>query len=362
MNTDIIAAVPPATIAWLSAEENPAVAVLTRRVLLGMKDDASTKALWARRNEYAPVATILEHMAPDGSWATPGRDYQKYGGSLWQVHFLGELYASGDDEQVQQAAAYAFSRQLADGSWSCNGRRAASIPCLTANVGRALARLGYAHDERIVAALRYCAGLFDTYGCLTCGTVDLAKADNMKAWGARTDTLNGYCHMLAPKLLLFLGEVPRDVWPQGAEALRDECVRVLRDKQITRCLPEEARAFGEEFWTTPSGERAGIRERFLAKHDDLHYKDKPGWSRFGFPLSYNSDALEALLALARVGEPMRAEYSPALASVREQADAAWRWKLRNSLNGKMLADIERKGEPSRWVTLRALEVLKHFDG
>ncbi len=362
MTTDVIAAIPSETIAWLSAEENPPVAVLTRRMLLGMEDDAESAALWERRNEYEPVATILERMAPDGSWATPGRDYQKYGGSLWQVHLLGELYANGDDARVKQAAAYAFSRQLEDGSWSCNGRPAASIPCLTANVGRALARLGFSHDKRIIAALRYCVALFDTFGCLTCGAMDLSKADNAKAWGARLDTLNGYCHMLAPKLLLFLGEVPRELWPEGAEALRDECVRVLREKQITRCLPEEARAFGEEFWTTPSGQRAGIRERFLAGRGELHYKDKPGWLRFGFPLSYNSDALEALLALTRVGERRRPEYEPALAVVREQADAEWRWKLRNSLNGKMLADVERKGEPSRWLTLRALTVLRHFGG
>ncbi|PKQ19745.1 MAG: hypothetical protein CVT66_08545 [Actinobacteria bacterium HGW-Actinobacteria-6] len=358
MDTNVIAQVPPETIEWLCAEENPAVATLTRREFLGLADDAATTALWERRNEYAPVATILERMSPDGSWATPGKDYQKYGGSLWQVHFLGELYASGDDERVQQAAAYAFSRQLADGSWSCNGRSSAAIPCLTANVGRALARLGFSRDERIIAALRYCVGLFDTFGCLTCGSVD----PSVKAWGARTDTLNGYCHMLAPKLLLFLDEVPRKLWPDGAETLRDECVRVLREKQITRCLPEEARAFGEVFWSTPTGQRAGVRERFLAEHGDLHFKDKPGWLRFGFPLSYNSDALEALLALARVGEPRLPEYERAISVVREQADAAWRWKLRNTLNGKMLADIERKGEPSRWVTLRALELLRHFGG
>ena len=37
-----------------------------------------------------------------------------------------------------------------------------------------------------------------------------------------------------------------------------------------------------------------------------------------------------------------------------------RWKLDDSLNGKMLADVERKGEPSKWITLRAMIVLKHF--
>ncbi len=29
-----------------------------------------------------------------------------------------------------------------------------------------------------------------------------------------------------------------------------------------------------------------------------------------------------------------------------------------SLNGKMLVDIERRGEPNKWLNLRALRVLK----
>jgi len=65
-----------------------------------------------RDHRLAPVAKILEQMAPDGSWTTLSRDYQKYGGNLWQIHFLGELHADGDDERVQTAG---------------------SIPCLTAN-------------------------------------------------------------------------------------------------------------------------------------------------------------------------------------------------------------------------------------
>lgn len=360
MSTDIIAAVPPETIVWLIAEENPAVAVLTRHTLLGERNTPETTALWERRNEYTPVARILDFMQPDGSWAPPARDYQKYWGSLWQIHLLGELFANGDDERVRQAAVYAFSRQLPDGSWSCNGRPVASIPCLTANVGRALTRLGFARDERVLAALGYCTTLFGAVGCLTCGSIYSATTGETKGWGARTSTLNGYCHMLAPKLLLFLAEVPRELWPEGADALCDECVRVLRDKRIMHCLPEEAGAFAEEAYPVPAGERPAVRERFLAEHEPLHYKDKPGWLRFGYPLSYNSDALEALLALAGVAENHRPEYEPALASVREQADAEWRWSLRTTHNGKMLADVEEKGRSSRWVTLRALQVLRSF--
>jgi len=342
------ATVPSETLDWLLEPDNPAVAVLTRRTVLGEPDSPETAALWARRNEHAPIERILTAMRDDGSWDTPGRDYQKYGGSLWQVVFLGELYASGDSDRVRRAAEYAFSRQLQDGSWSAvNMRQGGSIPCLTANVGRSLARLGFASDERVIAALRSCVELLRSLGVVDCP-------------GGSDYQLNGYCHMLTPKLLLFLGAVPRDLWPDGAQDLRDECVAKLRDKEVFRCLPEESRKFTDTIWSLPSTERAGVRDRFMAEHPELHYKDKPGWLRFGFPLSYNSDALEALLALAAVGETRRPEYEAALTLVRATADARMRWTMRNSLNGKMIADIDTKGAPSKWLTLRALQVLSHF--
>ena len=136
--------IPPATLEWLTSHENPVVATLVRRDLLGESDSPGLSALWETRNTYEPIARILDLMEADGSWAPPKRDYKKYEGSLWQIHFLGELHANGDEERVRRAAEYAFSRQLDDGSWSCsNATPRGSIPCLTANVGRALARLGF---------------------------------------------------------------------------------------------------------------------------------------------------------------------------------------------------------------------------
>lgn len=210
-----------------------------------------------------------------------------------------------------------------------------------------MARLGFASDERVIAALRYCARLFEELGEPNC----------RQGCGYQ---LNGYCHMLTPKLLLFLAEVPCDLWPENGEAMRDECVARLREKSVLRCLPAEAREFNELLWTTPSSQRTGLRERFLTQHPDLHYGEKPGWRRFGYPLAYNSDALEALHALALTGEDLREEYSQALEMVRAAGDQEMRWTLRNSLNGKMLADVESKGAPSKWLTLRALQVLSHF--
>ncbi|MGV8083904.1 MAG: hypothetical protein AB2L09_09785 [Coriobacteriia bacterium] len=345
-----LAAIPAETIGWLTEPDNPAVAVLTRQRLLGEQRSAELDALWTRRNEYGPVARILGLQQADGAWAPPARDYQKYWGSLWQIHFLGELWANPADERVQRAAEYAFSRQLPSGAWSCNGRPVASIPCLTANVGRALARLGFERDGRVVRALAWCAGMLREFGCIAC------------AGGAHTGTLNGYCHMVAPKLLLFLGEVPRDAWPEGAEELRDECVRVLRAREIYRCLPEGYREFQEAAMHVPVAERPELRNRWIAEHGELVYGEKSGWLRFGFPLSYNSDALEALSALVGVGEAMRPEYAEAVRVVRSAANGQMRWTLKTTFNGKMLADVEEKGQPSKWLTLRALEVLRWAEG
>lgn len=341
----ILDQVPAATIEWLLEPANPAVAVLARRTLLGEPVTAETTALWATRNTYPPVARILEAQLADGSWDVPERDYQKYGGSLWQLVFLGELWADGTDDRVRRAADYVFSRQKADGSWSANPKASYHMPCLTANVGRGLARMGWARDERVVAALASIVEGYQRLGFLGC--------TDMQPY-----TLNGYCHMLAPKVLLFLGEVPRDVWPDGAEELRAECVHEMRDKEVLRSLPDEYKHFKEQVLPLPKAQLVDARERFLAENTPLHYGDKPGWRRFGFPLSYNSDALEALAALSLAGEEPEAEYAHAIDVVREGADSDWRWTMRQSFNGKMIADVEAKGEPSRWLTLRALQVLE----
>jgi hypothetical protein len=340
--------VPKGTLAWLTESDNPAVTALVRRELLGEKESPGLAALWARRNEYAPVARILELARPDGSWAEPGRDYQKYGGSLWQLVFLGELYADGSDERVRRAADYAFSRQKPDGAWSANPKASYFMPCLTANVGRGLARMGWARDERVVRAVAAVAEGYERLGFIGCS--------DMQPY-----CLNGYCHMLTPKILLFLAEVPRELWPAGAEKLRDACVAALRDKEVFRSLPEEFAQFKAEVWPAPAALRAETRERFVREHAPLHFSDKPGWMRFGFPLSYNSDALESLLALAGVGESRRGEYEAAIELVRHAADPQMRWTMRNSFNGKMLANVESKGKQSKWLTYRALRVLAAFD-
>src|SRR3990170_3821161 len=86
------------------------------------------------------------------------------------------------------------------------------------------------------------------------------------------------------------------------------------------------------------------------------------WFKFGFPLSYWSDVLETTSVLVDLGFGQDARLENAVRYILSKQDSQGRWKLENSLNGKMWIDIEAKGKPSKWVTLRALRVIKGVQG
>ena len=72
---------------------------------------------------------------------------------------------------------------------------------------------------------------------------------------------------------------------------------------------------------------------------------------------WQTDALEILGILTKLGyrdERMQ----EALNLVISKQDDQGRWELENTFNGRFQTNIERKGRPSKWVTLNALKVLK----
>jgi hypothetical protein len=81
------------------------------------------------------------------------------------------------------------------------------------------------------------------------------------------------------------------------------------------------------------------------------------WFKFGFPLSYWSDVLETTAVLTDLGYGDDPQLGNAIQFILGKQDEQGRWKLENTMN-RMWVEIGRKGEPSKWVTLRALRVLK----
>ena len=65
--------------------------------------------------------------------------------------------------------------------------------------------------------------------------------------------------------------------------------------------------------------------------------------------------LEALVALGYGHDP---RLSRSLALIREKQDGNGRWSLEYDYAGKTWVDFGAKKQPNKWVTLRALRVLK----
>jgi hypothetical protein len=107
-----------------------------------------------------------------------------------------------------------------------------------------------------------------------------------------------------------------------------------------------------------------VGAEFLLSRDpavaDYPYTERvsSSWFKFGFPLSYCSDVLETAAVLVELGYGNDPRLSNALRLILSKQDCQGRWRLENTLNRKMWVDIEQKGQPSKWVTLRALRALK----
>jgi len=72
---------------------------------------------------------------------------------------------------------------------------------------------------------------------------------------------------------------------------------------------------------------------------------------------YKTDALE----LAGIMTDLKIHderLSEAFQTIRDQQDTEGKWMLDNSFNGKTITSIEKKGSPSKWITLKALRVLR----
>jgi hypothetical protein len=81
-----------------------------------------------------------------------------------------------------------------------------------------------------------------------------------------------------------------------------------------------------------------------------------------FPPRWHYDILRALDYFQAAGAPRDARLEEAVGIVREARRPDGRWGLEHSFRGKTYFEMERVGGPSRWNTLRALRVLRWWEG
>jgi hypothetical protein len=316
-------------LSWLLEPDpvNPSIRYFALRDLLSRPEgDPEVRAAQAAIMTSGPVPVILDAQHPDGYWQRPGGGYGKYRGTVWQIMLLGELGADPSDSRVRRGCDYLLGHSLAgNGGFSFNNTPtpAGVVHCLNGNLLEALILLGYLEDPRVRRPLEWQAhsitgeGSIVYYQSATSGP-DFACGINGRlpcGWGAT-------------KALKALLAIPAE----------------RRSPAVKRALDHGA--------------------SFLLRYDlakaDYPYTEKISrtWFRLGFPLSYWSDILETLqvlVGLGYAGDPRLEESTRWLLG---KQDKEGRWKLENSLGGTRWVDIEERGRPSKWITLRALRVVK----
>jgi hypothetical protein len=325
---------------WLVEDDaaNPGVRYFALTQLLDRPpDDAEVLQAHRAVMTSGPVPVILGAQEPEGYWEEPGPGYRpKYRSIVWSVSMLAQLGADGSDPRIQKACEYLLEHAIdKNGAFSASATQGGAILCLMGNLSAALLDLGRLGDERLDAAVEWMARVVTGEGIApreekdaplhylksgTCGPGFCCSANDGKpcAWGA-------------VKVMLAFSKVPESA----------------RTPLITKAIET-----GLEFLLS--------RDPAVADYP-MGYATKPSrsWFRFGFPVFYVTDVLQNLEVLTSFGYGPDPRLANAMDLVSSKQDEQGRWKMEYTYNGKMWVDIEEKKKPSKWVTLRALRVLKH---
>jgi len=334
---------------WLLEENNPPVQYLALTRLLGTPEsDPDVQRSKSLLMEYPVTQGILAHS--EKFWKDDDRAYWKYTGKYWQVIFLGQLLADGSDPRIAEGINHPLNHRI----WVMK----AGGQCLTANLLAAFMRLGYGQHHAVLEETEALANRIVSDSGINCS--------------AMAYSLLSRCYMALPKLLLCFSEIPEERRSKSVQTAIDLIVQRLLANEIYLYVPESRKHWQKVLATQPKRSdlpkghtvKAWIAQQktqVLASHGLGKREPKQGWLRFGFPLHYNSDILEALYALARLGTPPMPALDRALQVIRDKMTREGTWLMENSLNGKMWIDIEEKGKPSKWITYFALFVLNHFE-
>jgi hypothetical protein len=339
---------PRDVLRWLLEPGNPPVRYLSLTDLLGRPaTDPEVRKTRGRLMEYSVTREILDH--PNTLPLDDERPYWKYDGLYWQLILLGQFLADGRDPRIAEAVRFVLEHR----HWAQKRR----WQCLTANVLGALMGLGYGDHPVVVEEREALARRIVEEEGVDCSEMGRSLLTR--------------CFMALPKLLLCFAEIPLERRSPTVARAIERIAFDLAGKHVFVYLPGHRKEWNEVLAGKPKGNElpdgqrvkgwvARRREEFLTARGIGDPRPKRGWLTFGFPLHYNSDILEAMVALARVGAPRDPRFDRALQAIRDKRTADGRWIMDRSMNGKTLVDVEEPGAPSKWLTYRALFVLGHF--
>ncbi|MBI3505199.1 MAG: hypothetical protein HY059_10175 [Proteobacteria bacterium] len=335
-------------LAWLLEESCPPARYLTQRLVLGLPEEVAAAAR-AKICDWEPVANLLAQQAPEGYWRHPEDCWwPKWTATTWPLLVLAELGAPGTDPRVKKACEFwlktagAQSREFPapqDPKDPLAGFRSLWEPCGTGNMLRTLSVLGYGRDKRVLELAAWLPKHQLPDGGWNCTAGE---------WGVDVKC-SSFCSTIEP--LWGFASMDRSHWTP-------------------------------EVWHAVPGAVEFLLERFLYRSRRTGKIVDEEWTRLHFPLFYFYDILHALRVLAdlELTQDGRDRDALSVLEVKRGADGRWRlegdasrleatslvktpggWKPGQSTEPLELLDaLGKVGEPSKFVTLHALSVLKRY--
>jgi hypothetical protein len=322
---------------WLLEPEDIGVKYLALRDIAKSGPDELIEAQKKAHSE-GPIARVLSNMNSAGYWEQPGAGYYpKYTGTVWSIILLSQLGASIKlDSRISDACDYLIEQALVkSGQFTVNGVPSGTADCLQGNLCAALLDLG-CEDLRLDQAFEWMARSVTGEGVAPmsdksapvryyagkCGPNFACGSNNRLpcAWGA-------------VKVMLAFSKLP-----------------------VRRRTPLIDRAInaGVDFLLSKDPAKADY---------PCGYSTKPSqnWWKFGFPVFYVTDLMQNVEALAGLGYGRDPHLRSAIDFILGKQDKRGRWSLEYDYKGKTWLDFGPKKQPNKWVTLRALRVLKSVE-
>jgi hypothetical protein len=253
-----------------------------------------------------PIRAILSKFSAPGYWDRRDDEHVRTH-TVW-VLLLAELGADPGHPLVRKACEFVFQTvQRDDGAFPSKHPIYGGVrTCYQGLVTEALLRLSPNPDRRLERAVCYATSM--EYECAYNGGLSCA-------WGV-------------VKLLRLMAAIPSHQRSPAVGAAIRRGVDFLLSYDLAQADYPHAEAIS------------------------------PEWFRLGFPRGYQSDILEALETLAHLGCAPDDRLEAAVAFVLSKRGPGGHWHSEFVSPRARELGIDREGEPSKWITLRALRVLK----
>jgi len=317
--------------------DSPGVRYLALRDLLDLPaDDSTVKSARKKAHKEGPIAEVLTHMEQAGYWVKAGPGYSpKYRSTVWSIILLAQLGASaGEDKRVEQACKYLLGQMAEGGQFttSTSGAPSGTVDCLQGNLCWSLMELGYNHP-RLKKAYEWMART--------------VTGDGIAPIEDRDAPVRYFAYKCGPSFACGVNDQLACAWG-GAKVLMafSKWPSNRRTALIRKAINQGMDFF---FGIDPS------TAKYPARNNN---KPSVNWWKFGFPVFYVSDILQIAEAMTRLGYGNDPRLAKTLDIIRGKQDAQGRWSMEYDYTGKTWVDFGAKKQPNKWVTLRALRVLK----